>query len=380
MEVSDRIIDGPGAASLTIQAPDGSGSSVFITSGTTTLSGMTITGGDAVFGGGIRNESVNGNVESDLTVVDSVITGNVAWSGGGIYGGGYAGVYNRVTVLNSTISDNQASFPSGYVDGYQFHGGGGIASYRAYLTVDKSTISGNYASGYGGGIYAGNLQMTNSTVTGNESIGKTPDGYGFDDDILFVFNGTIANSTISGNLQGSGIRGDNVVVDNSTITNNEIGVYSVGGAVTLLNSIVVSNNLDDIAGTVDTAASRNNLIGNPRNVGVSHNTLGPPYGGLIDGVNGNIVGDLDPGVGPLADNGGPTETCALYNFSAAVNAGDNSLVPIDPSTGLPYATDQTGVLASSTAARSIWAPSRSRTPLSPPQSSTPQPTTWPRTA
>jgi predicted outer membrane repeat protein len=51
---------------------------------------------------------------------------------------------------------------------------------------------------------------------------------------------------------------------------------------------------------------------------------------------------MDPGLSPLADNGGPTVTCALLCYSPAVNAGDNALVPIDPSTGLPYATDQTG--------------------------------------
>src|SRR5579884_1171936 len=56
VNVSDRIIDGPGAANLTIKAPNGSGWSVFITSGTTTLSGMTITGGNAVFGDGIRSD------------------------------------------------------------------------------------------------------------------------------------------------------------------------------------------------------------------------------------------------------------------------------------------------------------------------------------
>src|SRR5262249_32831305 len=66
--------------------------------------------------------------------------------------------------------------------------------------------------------------------------------------------------------------------------------------------------------------------------------------GLTNGVNGNIVDVLDPGLGPLASNGGLTQTHALFSFSPAVNAGDNSVVPVDPFTGLPlpFSTDQTG--------------------------------------
>ena len=61
----------------------------------------------------------------------------------------------------------------------------------------------------------------------------------------------------------------------------------------------------------------------------------------MNGVNGNIVG-VDPLLGPLADNGGPTQTMALLAGSPAIDKGDNTLVPIDPSTGLPFTTDQRG--------------------------------------
>ena len=61
----------------------------------------------------------------------------------------------------------------------------------------------------------------------------------------------------------------------------------------------------------------------------------------MNGVNGNIVG-VDPLLGPLADNGGPTQTMALLAGSPAIDKGDNTLVPIDPSTGLPVTTDQRG--------------------------------------
>src|SRR5262249_7998010 len=45
-------------------------------------------------------------------------------------------------------------------------------------------------------------------------------------------------------------------------------------------------------------------------------------------------------LGPLANNGGPTQTMALLPGSAAIDKGDSTLIPTDPSTGNPYATDQ----------------------------------------
>jgi hypothetical protein len=49
-------------------------------------------------------------------------------------------------------------------------------------------------------------------------------------------------------------------------------------------------------------------------------------GGLINGANGNLVGVSNPGLGQLAFNGGPTETCALQSGSPAIAAGDPSLL------------------------------------------------------
>ena len=64
-------------------------------------------------------------------------------------------------------------------------------------------------------------------------------------------------------------------------------------------------------------------------------------GGLIDGNNGNQVGIANPGLGRLADNGGPTPTIALLAGSPAIDTGSNALA-VDPTTGLPLATDQRG--------------------------------------
>ena len=104
-----------------------------------------------------------------------------------------------------------------------------------------------------------------------------------------------------------------------------------GLPIQVLNNTILAGNVrgsaetenekpDDIDGTVD-PASRHNLIGDAATAG-----------GLVHGINGNIVGNkgegtidittvLDPN---LADNGGPTKTHALVPGGPAVNAGDNT--------------------------------------------------------
>ena len=316
-------------------------SGVFTTSGTTTIEGVTITGGNTTSGGG----GINNLADGILTVKDSVVTGNSASGGGGIYTGGYMfGPYSQLTVDNSTISDNKVLNAEAGGGGYLYlpGRGGGIMGYRSYITVDNSTISGNSDSfhglpGEGGGIFGGNATISNSTISGN----LADEGGG----VYCINRLAITNSTISGNhgIDGKGphsltysegirCRGLSTVVANSTVTNNDIGIYANA---TLTNSIV-SGNDTNIASSLNAATSRNNLIG--------VNLIGDAAtaGGLTNGVNGNIVGVADPGLGALANNGGPTETCTLLSYSPAINAGDNSLIPIDPSTGSPFTTDQTG--------------------------------------
>src|SRR5262249_46450698 len=57
-----------------------------------------------------------------------------------------------------------------------------------------------------------------------------------------------------------------------------------------------------------------------------NNLLGNVDGWSISFGQGNIVG-VDPQLGQLADNKGPTKTCALLANSAAIDAGDNSFSP-----------------------------------------------------
>jgi hypothetical protein len=100
-----------------------------------------------------------------------------------------------------------------------------------------------------------------------------------------------------------------------TVTGNMGGGLLVSGGMCQLNNSIVAGNFSgttpsDISGGTVAPAS-------------SYNVIGPGgSGGLINGVNHNQVGIADARLGPLADNGGPTQTLALLPGSPALNAGD----------------------------------------------------------
>jgi len=150
----------------------GAGAGIYNT-GTLTVAGSTILGGNAPAGGGIYNNAT-------LTVTGSTISGNNAADGGGIYSTG------ALTVTNSTFSGNVGSI-----------NGGGIYDTGA-VTVEDSTISGNTAPTAGGGIYLGQLSSA-----------------------------TVAASTISGNTAG---QGGGIYVDQTTVNLAGDILATAGGA------------------------------------------------------------------------------------------------------------------------------------------------------
>jgi predicted outer membrane repeat protein len=116
----------------------------FVHSGmTVTIDSLIITKGNGTAissegftgGGGIQNNSGN-NIGVALTVKNSIISGNSADNGGGIYSDG------TLTITNSTLSGNTAT-----------GSGGGIYS-DGTLTITGSTLSGNAATGGDGGASA----------------------------------------------------------------------------------------------------------------------------------------------------------------------------------------------------------------------------------
>jgi hypothetical protein len=101
-------------------------------------------------------------------------------------------------------------------------------------------------------------------------------------------------------------------------------MYYDSGASPLLHNTLIAGNFNGATGT-----TRDDVFG-ALNAGGDYNLIGDGSGmtGLSNGINGNLVGSadapIDPLLGPLADNGGPTLTHALLSGSPAIDAGNNA--------------------------------------------------------
>jgi hypothetical protein len=312
---SNQGAGGPGGVNGGVGFSEGGGLYNSSNTGTPTVTGSTLSDNSATYGGGIDNE-----YGGALTVSNSTLSGNSAADDGGGIDNAYGGV---LTVSNSTLFGNSASY------------GGGIDNNSGSLTVSNSTLSGNSAYG-GGGIdnLGGTLTVSNSTLSGNSA--NNGDGGGIFNGYNYYFGTvTVSNSTLSGNSAayfGGGISTASprpVTLTNVSVTANRANtsggglyVYIYGRGPVLHNTLIAGNfrdatgmNRDDVYGSLD--PSDNNLIGD-----------GTGMTGLRNGVNGNLVGStdnpIDPLLGPLDENGGPTRTHALLSGSPAIDAGNNA--------------------------------------------------------
>ena len=239
--------------------------------GTATITACTIRRNSAVFGGcGISNLGT-------VTINTSTISGN-SGEGGEAGGGMGNGITGTATIVASTISGNSAK-------AY----GGGINNFGGTMTIVASTISGNSAGDSGGGGIdnVGTVTIVASTISGNSARGDCGGGiHNYTDPNVGPGTMTIVACTISDNsspLGGGGIcnRGN----DSQTF-----------GTVTLLTSIVAGNSA---------------LVGQGQDGGGDFTSLGHNLIGNSNGSSGWVATDLlniDPKLGALQYNGGPTKT------------------------------------------------------------------------
>ena len=226
--INGKITIGSGAT-LTLTNCTGNGKvqgEVTVNGGTFELYGGTITGGVQV-----GKKGADYQTGSSFTMYGGAITGNEDY--GGVF---LVGTTNHIdppsfTMHGGTISDNTAGASDG--------GGGGVyVGEKCSFTMDGGTITGNTATaGNGGGIYihfnAGNVSISNATITGNKASATGDTRYGHGGGIYSERGVTVKNVTITGNnstFEGGGIYGKGAItLTDATVTdNNQYDVYYDG--------------------------------------------------------------------------------------------------------------------------------------------------------
>ncbi len=318
-----------------------------ILAGTVAISDLSLINGKAQGTGGIHQRDpgmpgVGGAVlnQGTLTITRCTLKGNTAlgglgssdFAGAGPGGDGIGGAIanqNSLSLVACTLVDNSAlgsqggaveHFPCYCWDAQMGGMGSGGAIHNAatgVLSLSNCTIAANTSAGanarvltdtfvipggvaQGGGIANfGNLTMLHCTVANNTAVG-----------------GASASGGSFGELNGGASSGG--------------GLYCASGSVVTINDAILAPNRTDggapsgapaVAGVAagpdvngEVASQGHNLLG--RSDGCTGFTADDQQGGTTDDTA------LDPKLGPLADNGGPTETLSLLPGSPAIDHAD----------------------------------------------------------
>ena len=310
----------------------------------------------------LNNCAVNGNIcgaGSDVVLVGSGgdIYNDTGGSGGGIYNSG------ELTMKNCSINGNLAG--SGGYNAGKGGDGGGICSTGSFI-LDSCTIAGNSAGlggggsdggqgGNGGGIYnSGTFSLTcctiggnsagsgepggiNGTVTGNGGMGGNGGGIYNDTTGSFL----LSSCTIALNGAGSGGAGysNGPVARNGGMGGSGGGIFNTATDLSAgMRNTLIALNLVGAGGAGGTAVTLSpGIPGLPGSspdlsgafTSEGFNLVGEADGsiGLTNGVDADQVGTtatpIDPLIGPLQMNGGPTSTHALLWGSPAIDQGNS---------------------------------------------------------
>jgi FG-GAP-like repeat len=293
-----------------------------------TLSIITLTDGDLVFdrnitgnGSADNSISVSGNLRSrvlnihanaivtinHLTIMDAVVIGT-GQNGAGILNAGTAYLLNSTVKSNQLLNSLQSAGP-------------GIAN-TGTMTISNSTVTANQGEqSSGGGLFnSGTLAVNNSTISGNSAkigAGVTNTGTATLTNVTISENRATLSTSVCGGISGEGTNSLKLI--NSTVTNN-FAVLTGGGvcsanamAVVIYNTIVANNQISSTNGTKDVSGTFTSQ---------GFNLIGDATGG-----SGWVAADIlnrNAFIGPLRNNGGITQTCALLPNSPAIDAGAHS--------------------------------------------------------
>ncbi len=297
--------------------------------------------------------AIDSGINSTLNIVGSSFTNNSAFGGGAIY--------NRsgtVSIASSLFGGNSSLLDGGAL----FNASGGS------LTIDRSTLQNNSATTVAGGLYnIGQVTITRSTFKGNTATQgaaiSNNDGAGTFDGLLTISQSLFVGNTAT-NQEGGAIdnnAGAKLNAENSTFSDNSA---TEGGAIfnsnlgqATLTHVTITQTTSGINGgglhnnssASEVVVKSSVIAGLPGGTpgadlvgaftSLGHNFTGDKgtATGFANAVNGDQVGTsaarLNPQLGPLASNGGPTQTHVPLRGSPLIEAGVN---------GVGGATDQRG--------------------------------------
>lgn len=282
-----------------------------------TLGELNITSGLWIFGPGARQLTVQRStapgtpnfrvfrVSADRGGVEirrlNIRNGN---AGGGNGGGILVEAGSGLSLTDVAVSANSAV------------NGGGIANEGTLggLFANRILVNSNTAGAQGGGIYnqgSFSPRITNSTITNNTAAS----------------GGGIYNS--------GGLWLVNDTISHNTATKAASSIFSTSPSMTVLNTIVGSDAPSAVTALSGSFVTKGNNI-----ITDSRNSTGFTHGQNSDQVSENNL--IDPVLGPLADNGGHTDTRALLAGSPAVDAGNNCVMTdsCDPMLRMGMSSDQ----------------------------------------
>ena len=176
------------------------------------------------------------------------------------------------------------------------------------LTLTNCTVSGNSTGGDGGGYSSSGggifstdtLTLTNCTVSGNAA---NPN---------WEFGGDVYHPHYSPGSGGGISSSGAVTLTNCTVSGNSAGEGQEGGvSISSWGTLTATSSIfDNTSGGI--LASGSTFISH------GHNLFSDAPGVTLDPTD---LINTDPLLGPLADNGGPTQTMALLPGSPAIDAG-----------------------------------------------------------
>jgi CSLREA domain-containing protein len=277
-----------------------------------------------------------------LTLGELVLRNNTTIISTGLSGGQGAGA--RTTIIDArgasrviNLPANQFAILAGVTltGGRAPNGAGALVGNNAGLQLFNDIVDGNVASSRGGGVdvVAGSLALIGTTISHNRTSGNGG-GIGIDTQgDVSIDSSTISGNTASGS--GGGIySGGNFTLLNATIAGNSAasggGIFvatGTAGGDNITNSIIAGAGSGGACGGAMSAESR---------IGWSSNLADDATCGFT-GTEGRS--SLDPRLGGLKNNKGPTDTMALLSGSPAIDAGDPNRC---------FGTDQRGAQAVNT--------------------------------